>query len=326
MRRREFITLLGGAAAAWPLGARAQKPKVPVVGLLSGSSSEALSSLLLAFHQGLRQTGFVEGRNLAIEYRWADNQYDRLPGLAADLVRSQVSVISTIGSQQAALAAKGATTTIPVVFSIGADPVQNGLVVSVNRPGGNITGITQLAGTVVSKRMQVLHDLLPSAKVYGVLRDPETNRGLIIKDVEAAVAAFGGRMELVDARNDGDFGAAIAGLVQKRVDALNVLPGTLFGAHLDDLVTLAAQHALPTIYPTREFAKAGGLMSYGSDVADAYRQTGIYVGRILRGEKPADLPVLQPTKFDLVINLKTAKALSLTVPPSLLAIADEVIE
>jgi putative ABC transport system substrate-binding protein len=326
MRRRQFITLLGGAAAAWPLAARAQQPAMPVIGLLSGSSAEALSSYVRAFHQGLGETGFVEGRNVAIEYRWADNQYDRLPAMAADLVRRQVSLITTLGSQQAGLAAKGATATIPVVFSIGADPVQNGLVVSLNRPGGNVTGITQLSGTVVSKRMQVLHDLLPNAKVYGVLRNPDTNRGPIIRDSEAAVATFGGRIELVDARNEGDLGEAISHLAQKRIDALNVLPDTLFGAHIEKLVELAAQHALPTIYPVREFPKAGGLMSYGADVADAYRQTGIYVGRILKGGKPADLPVLQPTKFELVLNLRTAKSLGLTVPPSLLATADEVIE
>jgi putative ABC transport system substrate-binding protein len=325
MRRREFITLLAGAAA-WPLTARAQRPKMPVIGLLGSSTPEVFSSFMLAFRHGLNEAGYVEGRNVAIEYRWSGDQLGRLPAMATELVRRQVSLIAALGNQQPALAAKGATTTIPIVFAMGADPVENGLVASLNRPGGNITGMTQLSGTVVSKRIQILHDLVPNAKVYGVLRNPDNNREPIVRDTQDAVRALGGTMELVNARTEGEFDAAFAALAQKPVDALSVLPDSLFIARGEQLAAMAARHAIPTIYASKENATAGGLISYGADIAETFRQAGVYAGRILKGEKPADMPVQQASKFELVINLKTAKILGLTVSNQMQLLADEVIE
>jgi putative ABC transport system substrate-binding protein len=325
MRRRVFITFLGGAAA-WPLAARAQQPAMPVIGLLCSGSPNAFASFVAAFQQGLNETGFVEHRNVGIEYRWAEDQNDRLPALAADLVRRQVSLIAALGNQRPALAAKAATTTIPIVFVMGADPVQNGLVASLNRPGANITGMTQLQGVLVSKRMQMLHDLVPNAKVFGVLSNPNNNTGTILKDSQDAARALGGTIEIASARSEADFEAAFAGLAQRRVDALNVLPDTLFSAHPERLAALAARFAIPTIFTTSSFPKAGGLMSYGADSSDNFQQAGVYAGRILKGERPADMPVQQSAKFELVINLKTATALGLTVSNQMQLLADEVIE
>jgi putative ABC transport system substrate-binding protein len=279
-----------------------------------------------AFQQGLKETGFVEHRNVGIEYRWAEDQVDRLPALATDLARRQVSLIAALGNLRTALAAKAATTTIPIVFVMGADPVQIGLVASLNRPGANITGMTQLQGVLVSKRMQMLHDLVPNAKVFGVLSNPDNNTGAILKDSQDAVRALGGTTEIASARSEADFEAAFAGLAQRRVDALNVMPDTLFSDHPERLAALATRFAIPTISSTSGFPKAGGLMSYGADSSDNYQQAGVYAGRILKGEKPANMPVQQSAKFELVINLKTAKTLGLTVSNQMQLLADEVIE
>jgi putative tryptophan/tyrosine transport system substrate-binding protein len=327
LKRREFITLLGGAAS-WPFAARAQQPAMPVIGVLGSASAEQFASRLLAFRQGLSESGYVEGHNVAMEFRWAYDQYDRLPGLAADLVSRRVALIAAFGNQVPALAAKAATLTIPIVFAMGADPLQSGLVASLNRPGGNITGITILAGVLVSKRLQLLHELVPNAQVIGLLGNPTNPSEIntILRDAQDAARAFGVTIEVVNVRTEADFGAAFASLAQKRITALSVLPDTLFSARPEQLIALAERHAMPTIYYAKEFAKAGGLMTYGADLVASYRQAGIYAGRVLKGEKPADLPVIQPTKFELVMNLKTARALSLQVPDKLLALADEVIE
>jgi putative tryptophan/tyrosine transport system substrate-binding protein len=325
MKRREFIVGLG-CAAAWPLVARAQQSAVPVIGVLGSASPESFEDRLLVIRQGLRDTGYVEGRNVALEFRWAYDQYDRLPGLAADLVRSHVAVIVAMGNRQPALAAKSATTTIPIVFTIGADPQQFGLVSSLNRPGGNITGVTALDGALIAKRLQLLHELIPNAKVFGLMINPDNNPETVLKGVQDAVQSFGGKVEFARARTKNDFNATFASLAQKRVQALSVLPDTLFAAGSEQLIVLAARHVIPTIYFAKTFVEAGGLMTYGADSVALDRQAGVYAGRILKGERPGDLPVVQPTKFEFVINLKTAKALGLTVPPTLLAIADEVIE
>jgi putative tryptophan/tyrosine transport system substrate-binding protein len=325
MKRREFITLLGGAAA-WPLMASAQQPAIPVIGVLGSSASEGMSPYVTAFQRGLSETGYIDGRNVAIEYHWADNKLDRLPAMAADLVRRPVSLIAALGDLRTALAAKMATTAIPIVFAIGADPLAIGLVASLNRPGGNVTGITQLSGVIVTKRMQMLHDLIPNAKIFGVLRNPDNNTQAILNASQDAARALGGTVQLADARSEADFESAFATLAQGRAEVLNVLPDTLFSAHAQRLAMLAARFALPAIFADNDLPRAGGLMSYSSDQAEVYRQAGAYAGRILRGEKPSDLPVQQSAKFELVVNLKTAKALGLTIPPSLLATADEVIE
>jgi putative ABC transport system substrate-binding protein len=326
LKRRDFITLLGGAAAVWPLAARAQQPAMPVIGFLSGSASADRAHVLTAFRQGVRQTGYVEGQNVAIEYRWAQDQYDRLRDLVADLVRRQVAVIAATDTPSA-IAAKAATTTIPIVFATGGDPVRDGLVASLNRPGGNVTGVTFLAATLAAKQLGLLHDLLPGAVRIAVLVDP--NFPLtepFVTDVRAAASGIGRQIEVLTASTGRDIDTVFASLAQKPVDALLVGPTSLFVNRRVQLVTLAAHHRVPAMYLQREFAEAGGLMSYGASITDAYRQTGVYTGRILKGEKPADLPVMQSTKFEFVINLNTAKAFSLTFPPGLLAIADEVIE
>jgi putative tryptophan/tyrosine transport system substrate-binding protein len=324
MRRRDFIALLGGAAA-WPIAARAQQPAMPVIGVLSSASPNLMADRLRAFRQGLAETGYIEGRNVALEMRWAD-RYDQLPGLAAELVGRKVSLIAALGNQPLALAAKGVTSTIPIVFTMGADPLQGGLVASLSRPGGNITGITQLAGELISKRMQLLHELVPNAGVIGALANPDNLNEATITSEQEAAQALGMSVEIVKARAEADFGAAFERLALLRVAALDILPDTLFSSRPAPLVALAARHALPAIFYANEFTKAGGLMSYGSDILESYRQVGVYAGRILKGEKPADLPIIQASKFELVLNLKTAKALNLRFPANLLAIADEVIE
>jgi putative tryptophan/tyrosine transport system substrate-binding protein len=326
MRRREFITLLGGAAA-WPLAARAQQPAMPVIGFLNSALLDTYSHLLGAFRQGLKDTGYVEGENVAIEYRWAENQFDRLPALAGELVRRQVTAIAATGGIHSALAAKAATTTIPIVFNIGDDPVRLGLVASLARPGGNVTGINNFIYELVAKRLALLRELVPEAVRVAVLVNPaNAQTETTLRDVEAAARAIGLQIRIVDTSTSREIDDAFATLVRDRVDALFIPPDPLFIARRIQMVQLAARHAFPATYPVRDFAVAGGLMSYGTNTADAWRQTGIYVGRVLKGAKPADLPVVQPTKFELVINAQTARMLGLTVPPQLLASADEVIE
>jgi putative ABC transport system substrate-binding protein len=326
LRRREFIAALGGAAA-WPLAARAQQPAMPVIGLLSYAGPEATARSMAPFRAGLSETGFVEGRNVVIEYRLARNEADRLPELAADLVRRRVAVIVAPNGLTPGLAAKAATTTIPIVFGTGGDPVQNGLVASLNRPGGNVTGVTGLQSEVVPKVIGLMNELLPTATRFAVLIKPNDRNGEpATRAARAAAATIGRQIEILGARDNGEIDTAFASLVQSRVDALVVGPFTLFGDRRVQILTLAAHHRVPAIYYSREFAEVGGLMSYGPNSADASRQIGIYVGRILKGEKPADLPVMQASKFEFIINLQTAKTLGLTIPPTLLAIADELIE
>jgi putative ABC transport system substrate-binding protein len=324
MKRREFITLLGGAAAAWPLAARPQEP-VPVVGFLNPASPTELASRVTAFRDGLRQVGYVEGQNVVIEYRWADGQRHRLPDLAADLVRRRVAVIAATGSTGAVV--RMATSQIPIVFTMGADPVETGLVTSFNRPGGNVTGITQFSGPIVSKRIGLLRDIIPGANLIAVLVDPSFRTSeLELKIATEAIRALGWQVRALKATGAGDLDAAFEPLARDRPDALLVTTNPVFESQRDQIVALAARYAVPAIYGYREYPATGGLMSYGASITDAYRQAGMYTGRVLKGERPADMPILLPTKFELVINLKTAKALGLDVPPSLLATADEVIE
>jgi len=315
------------SSSLWPLAACAQQPAMPVVGYLYAGSPEPSAIQVAAFRKGLSETGYVEGRNVAIEFRWAHNEIDRLPELAADLVRRRVAVIVTPGSVTPALAAKAATTTIPIVFSSGADPVQSGLVASLNRPGGNVTGFSTMSNEIGAKRLGLLHELLPGAARFAVLVNPNSPTAeLQIKDAQAAASTIGRQVEILYAGTNSEIDTAFASLVQKRADALLVSSEGFFTNRRVQLVTLAARHAVPAIYHVREFAEAGGLMSYGPSQTDQWRQVGIYVGRILKGEKPADLPVMRPTKFEFIINLQTARLLGITVPPTLLAIADEVIE
>jgi len=327
MRRREFITLLGGAAAALPRAARAQQPAMPVIGFLNPASPDGFVDRLRGFRQGLKDTGYVDGENVTIEYRWAENDIERLPLLAADLVRRQVNVIAAFAGDIPALAAKAATTTIPIVFLNGADPVKSGLVASLNRPGGNVTGISLLAGTVNAKRLDLIRELVPRVALVAVLNNPiVTEAETRLRDLQGAARTLGLRLLFQTVGSERELDAAFATIADQKAGALFVDGNPFFVSRRDQLIGLAARQMLPTMYFEREFAAAGGLMSYGTNFADAYRQAGIYIGRILKGTKPADLPILQPTKFDFVINLQTAKTLGIEVPDKLLALADEVIE
>jgi putative ABC transport system substrate-binding protein len=331
IERREFITLLGGAATAWPLATRAQQPAVPVVGWLnSGSPHETeATGRLAAFLQGLGMAGYVEGRNVLIEYRWAEGRYDRLAEFAADLVRRRVAVIAAIGGPPQALAAKAANTTIPIVFQVGADPVKMGLVASMNRPGGTVTGVTSLNLEVGPKRLELMRELVPTATRMALLVNPSnaTNTEAEVSGLDAAANAMRLHLDVLHAETDRDLDHVFASLPHEGGrSALVIGPDTFLQSRTDQIVALATRYAVPTVTPYREFPVAGGLVSYGGDITESWRQAGIYTGRVLKGEKPADLPVQQVTKVQLVINLKTAKALGLTVPPTLLAIADEVIE
>jgi putative tryptophan/tyrosine transport system substrate-binding protein len=331
MKRREFITLIGGAAA-WPLPAHAQQPALPVIGFLSSySSSDAFAQhFLAAFHQGLKQAGYVEGQNVAVEYRWAGNEYERLTALAVELVRRQVNVIATGSASLGVLAAKTATTTIPIVFLMGGDPVRLGLVASLNRPGGNLTGITTLNTEITPKRVEVLRELVPTTTMMAVLVNPTNNPANVeveLRQAQAAANTLGLQtIQIFQASTEPDLDGIFSTLVQQRVGGLVITADTLFSRKSAELAALASRHAMPTISPYREFVTAGGLMSYGGSVTELYRLVGVYTGRVLNGEKPANLPVQQVTKVELVINLRTAKSLGLTVPATLLARADEVIE
>src|SRR3984893_737560 len=326
MRRREFISLLGGAAAAWPLAARAQQPAMPVIGFLSGTSPE--TARLRAFRQGLKDAGFIEGENVAIEYRWADDQTDRLPALAAELAQRRVAVIAAIGGIPPALAAKAATTTIPIVFLVGVDPVRLGLVSNLPRPGGNLTGINVINSELASKRLELLRALVPGAIRIGVLVDPTNASGTdaTLRDVGAAARTMGLQIQVLNASTSLELDAAFATLVRERSAALIVGSTPFFFDRRVQLALLAARHAAPAIYQKRHQGEIRGVISYGANLGDAYRHVGVYAGRILKGAKPADLPIVQPTRFELVINVSTARMLGLTVPDALLATADEVIE
>jgi putative ABC transport system substrate-binding protein len=325
MRRREFITFLGGAAAIWPLAARAQQPAMPVIGFLNTRAPGQDAHLLAAFRQGLKEAGYVEGQNVAVEYRFAEGRNDRLPAMAADLVRRQVAVIAANGP--AVVAAKAATAAIPIVFSVGLDPVATGLVASLNRPGGNLTGDTILFDEVGPKRLELMRELIPTAAIVAVLINPAYPTAEVqSRDLHAAARILGLELRVLHASGERDLDAAFATLVKMRAGALVIGNDSFFNSRSEQLAALMIRHAVPTIFQTREFAAAGGLASYGGSIKDSYRQVGVYTGRILKGEKPADLPVQQTTKVELIVNLKTAKALGITVPPTLLARADEVIE
>jgi putative ABC transport system substrate-binding protein len=327
INRRDFIGLLGGTVAAWPLAVRAQQPAMPVIGFLSSQSAAPFAPLTDAFRQGLKEAGFVEGQNVAIEYRWAEGQFDHLPALAADFVARQVTVIVATGGEPSVFAAKAATTRIPIVFTAGGDPVTQGLVASLNRPGGNLPGMFFLATALESKRLGLLRELVPNAATIAVLSNPNSPRAAPqLKDIQEAARAAGQQITILNGSSEADIDTSFATIVQQRIGALLVAADPFFSNRRDHILALAARHAVPAIYYLREFAALGGLMSYGASLSDAFRQVGIYTGRILKGEKPNDLPIMQPTKFELAINLRTAKALGLTIPPTLLALADEVIE
>jgi len=328
VNRRAFITLLGGAAAAWPLAARAQQQPRPVIGYIDAGSPEPAAHLVATFLRGLGETGFVEGRNVAIEFRWAHNNNERLPELAADLVRRHVAVIVAPQSTAAVMEAKAATRTIPIVFGTGSDPVRAGLVTSLNRPGGNITGITFMNVDITAKRLGLLHELLPNATRFAVLINPKNSiiAETMVADAKTAASAMGWQVEIVKAGTNREIDSAFSVLKEKRVDALLVAPDTLLANRRVQIAMLAVRDAIPLMAVQRELAEAGALMSYGTNFMETYRQTGIYTGRILKGENPADLPVLRATKFEFVINLQTARTIGLEIPPTLLALADEVIE
>jgi putative ABC transport system substrate-binding protein len=327
MKRRAIIALLGGAAAAWPLAARAQQAAMPVIGYLDPRSPDAISERLRAFRQGLKDAGFVEGENVAIEYRWAEGQYERLQALAADLVRRQVAVITPAGTPSI-FAAKAATSTIPIVFMTGDDPVRVGLVASLARPGGNLTGIGFLSTELAAKRLELLRELVPKAARVAILVNPASaaQAEATVREVEPAARTMGLQIQVFNANTSREIGAAFESMERERPDALFVGPDPFFTARRVQLAHLATRYAVPAIYVGREFAEAGGLMSYGANIADAWRQAGVYTGRILKGTKPADLPVVQASKFDLIINSESARMLGLTLPPTLLSRADEVIE
>ena len=326
MRRREFIKLIGGTAATWPLAAVAQQSAIPTIGFLRSTRPDASTDLLVALRKGLKETGYVEGQNLTIEYRWAENQQERLSALAADLVRQRCLVIIA-GGVNALFAAKAATATIPIIFATGVDPIKSGLVGSFNRPGGNITGVFSVSASMEGKQLGLLREVVPTAAVIGMLVNP-TSPGSERqeRETQAAAQALGQQLHVFKASGERDIDNVFATLTQYRIGALLIAANALFTGQRDQLVALAARHAMPVLHYTREFAEAGGLMSYGSSLTDAYRQVGVYVGRVLKGEKPADLPIIQSSTFELVINLKTAKTLGLTVPYGLLNAADEVIE
>jgi putative ABC transport system substrate-binding protein len=327
VKRRAFITLLGGAAAAWPLAARGQQPTMPAVGFLGSSSAAEWLPFVNAFQRGLKETGYIEGENLTIEYRWADGQYDRLPALAADLVRRQVAVILAAGSPVPALAAKAATATIPIVFALGIDPVQFGLVASLNRPGGNMTGVNFLVGHLAEKALGLIHELVPNVTVAGMFVNPNNpNADSVTRNARETARSLGLQLHILYAGSPVEIDTAFAGLVEQRIGILLSAADPFFMGRRDQVVALAARHAVPAIYFAREFATAGGLMSYGTSISDAYRLAGVYTGKILKGARPADLPIEQSTRFEFVINLTTAKTLGLQIPDKLLALADEVIE
>jgi putative ABC transport system substrate-binding protein len=326
-QRREFITLVGGAAG-WPLVARAQQPAMPLIGFINGGSLEASARFAGAFRKGLNEAGYVEGQNVIVEYHWLGGQYDRLPPLIADLIRRRVAVIATPGSTPASLAAKAASTTIPIVFGVGEDPVALGLVPSLARPGGNVTGINFFVAEVVAKRLGLLHELVPKAGRIAVLVNPAnvSSAAATLRDIPEAARALGLQIQVLDARTSREIEAAFTTLVANRADALFVAPDGFLSSRRVQFATLATRHVIPATYSNRVYVEAGGLMSYGADVSDAFHQTGVYTGQILKGAKPADLPVVQSTKFEFVINLQTARALGVEIPPTLLALADEVIE
>jgi ABC-type uncharacterized transport system substrate-binding protein len=327
MRRREFITLLGGAAASWPLAAQAQQAAMPVVGFLRSSSIERSPHLVAAFLQGLKETGYVDGQNVAIAYRSAEGQYDRLAALAADLVRQRVNIIVATGGSAPAQAAKAATSAIPIDFTTGGDPVKEGLVASLNQPGGNLTGISLLAVDIGSKRVGLLRELIPNATTIALLLNPKNPElGQHLQDVQRAARSLGQEIQALNAAKEEDIDSAFAVMARERPDALLLDPDPFLVSRREQIVALANYHKIPALYEWRESAEAGGLMSYGPSQTDAYRLVGIYAGRILKGAKPTDLPVIQPTKFELVINLRTARRIGLEIPPTLLARADEVIE
>jgi putative tryptophan/tyrosine transport system substrate-binding protein len=327
MKRRVFITLFG-AATAWPLTARGQQPSLPVIGFLSNASPDLYTTRVRAFRKGLKDAGYVEGQNVAIEYRWAEGQNNRLPVLAAELVHRQVDVIVAGGGTPSAVAAKAATATIPIAFAVAADPVEIGLVASLNRPGGNLTGITNLNVEVGPKRLELLRELIPAATIIALLTNPTSPRIAegFLRALQPAASTLGLQLHVLNASTDRDFDPVFATMVQQRADALVIMPDVFFNSRIEQLAALSLRNAVPAIYQFRPFVAAGGLISYGSDEAEYYGLVGVYAGRILKGEKPADLPVVQSTKVELLINLKTAKALGLTIPLSLLGRADEVIE
>jgi putative ABC transport system substrate-binding protein len=329
VKRREFITLLGGAAAAWPLAARAQQPAMPVIGILSGFASAGASALLAAFRRGLSERGFIVGQNLAFEYRWADGRYDRLPGLAAELIDRRVAVIFAMG-ENAASAAKvaqaAAGSAIPIVFAVGDDPVELGLVASLNRPGGNMTGASSIGHTLGPKRVELLRELVPNATNLGLLTNPKHPRDFERRDVEATARAVGWQVHYLSASSVAEFDSVFSGLAGEHIGALIIANETFFFSEIRRLAALALRHGVPAIGPLRAFAEGGGLMSYGASIPENVRQAGVYTAMVLKGTKPADLPVMQPTQFELVINLKTAKTLGLTVPDKMIALADQVIE
>jgi putative tryptophan/tyrosine transport system substrate-binding protein len=327
LKRREFITLLGSGAVAWPFAARAQQPAMPVIGFLSSRSSHESTHLLAGFGRGLAENGYVDGQNVTIEHRWAEGQYDQLPALAAELVGRAVSVIVAVGGDQTAMAAKAKTSTIPIVFTLGSDPIKLGLVASYNRPGGNVSGISTLVNILEPKRLGLLHELVPQATVIGILFNPDNPPAeQQLRSLEEAARDLALQLRVLHASTDGAIETAFKSIAQNRISALAVAADPFFNSRRDKIVALAARQAIPAMYPFREYPVAGGLMSYGIDLPDAYRQAGLYAGRILKGAKPADLPVVQPSKFEFVVNLKTAKALGLKLSDNLMSVADEVIE
>jgi putative tryptophan/tyrosine transport system substrate-binding protein len=327
MRRRDFIKVIAGSAAAWPLAVRAQQPSMPVIGFLNTLSPESIPRWITAFHQGLKETGFVEGQNVAIEYRWAEGRYNRLPELAAELVRRQVAVIAATGGEPSPQSAKAATQTIPIVFTANGDPVREGLVASLNRPGGNVTGITIFGSAAVTKRVQLIHELIPKAATIAYLINPNHPSGEIeMQAAQTSARSFGREMLVFKASNERELDAAFTTMAQQKAGALVVASDPFFFLRRDQLASLAAGHELPAIYYVPEFVRAGGLMAYGNSVPDVYRLVGVYIGRILKGEKPADLPVFQSSKFEFVINLQTARNLGLEVPNTIQLLADEVVE